>query len=193
MYCLLLFSQPQNANKEEIEKAQKAFEEANEKLKVSIKKTDLAKKAEKLQKETEADVERACNELKKMEDEYKNETERLKFASTDETKGIVSRNRAKNELEQHLSKDTLGLRSAKINQEAALRKAKNATEKAENMRKEAEAALEVAEKAFNTAQESLEEVKSMGGSGQGSIYFMEKKLHEAKKFLPQSKGGISRS
>ncbi|MES1920753.1 hypothetical protein MHBO_002392, partial [Bonamia ostreae] len=187
-----LVNAPQNNNKEEIEKAQKVLEEANQKLSVAIKKAEEAKSAEREQKSTEAEVERACNELKKQEDEYEKTTQKLKFNSNDESKGIVFRNRSKNELQQHLSKDTLGLRSAKIKQEAALRKAKLATEKAQKLREMAEQALKEAEQAFKVAQDFLEEVKNKGGSGQGSVYVIEKKLHEAKRYLPQSKGGISR-
>lgn len=188
-----LVNAPQNSNKEEIEKAQKLMDDAQTKLNACLASAQKTEKAEKEQKATEAEVERACNELKQQEDQYNQTTSKLKFKSEDSTKGIVFRNKAKNELQQHLAQDTLGLRKAKINQEAALRKAKVATEKAEKLKEIAVKLLKESEESFRKAEERLDEIKKMGGSGQGTIWMMEKKLHESKKYLPQSKGGISRA
>lgn len=87
---------------------------------------------------------------------------------------------------------TSELRKAQINQAAALRKAKVATEAAAKSKEAADAALKDAEKAFDDAQKSLDEIKKMGGSGQGTIYMIEKKLEENKKYLPQSQGGLKK-
>eukprot|EP00479_Gromia_sphaerica_P004715 TRINITY_DN15561_c0_g1_i1.p1 TRINITY_DN15561_c0_g1~~TRINITY_DN15561_c0_g1_i1.p1 ORF type:complete len:130 (-),score=26.29 TRINITY_DN15561_c0_g1_i1:161-550(-) len=77
---------------------------------------------------------------------------RLDWKNACEEGGIVSRNRAKNELEQLLAEDPLPLRRAQITTQAALKKAekarapfKIARENAEARRGEATAAREEAE------------------------------------------------
>jgi len=50
-----------------------------------------------------------------------------------------------------------------------------------------DAARKVAE-----AEAYLEEVKRRPGSPHGAIWWMERELHEKKKFLPSSKGGVSK-
>ena len=65
-------------------------------------------------------MEAALSELKAQEDAYNRRTEELKQKSEG---GGVAALRAKNELAQHLEEDPLPLRRAKINQEAAVRKA----------------------------------------------------------------------
>eukprot|EP01088_Endostelium_zonatum_P019176 TRINITY_DN648_c0_g2_i3.p1 TRINITY_DN648_c0_g2~~TRINITY_DN648_c0_g2_i3.p1 ORF type:complete len:244 (-),score=77.79 TRINITY_DN648_c0_g2_i3:47-736(-) len=73
--------------------------------------------------------------------------------------------------------------------------------KAEVAAKQAQAELEAA-KAELQAQEAtrklaeaeayLEEVKSRPGSAAGALWWIERELHEAKKYLPKSKGGLER-
>ena len=58
--------------------------------------------------------------LQEQEDAYARKTEELKQKS--EEGGLVSRNKAKNELAQHLGEDPLPLRRAKITTEAATKK-----------------------------------------------------------------------
>jgi len=41
------------------------------------------------------------------------------------------------------------------------------------------------------AEAYLEEVKKKPGSPRGAIWWLERELHEQKKFLPTSKGGIA--
>ena len=50
--------------------------------------------------------------------------------------------------------------------------------------------MEEARKKFQEAEEYLEEVKNSIGHGQG--WWMDRELHEKKKYLPLSKGGIAR-
>eukprot|EP01084_Bolivina_argentea_P200515 342880_1 len=91
-----------------------------------------------------------------------------------------------------MSADPLPLRRAKINQGAAVRKAERATAKAHELRLSADKSLGEAEAAFETAEEYLHDVKSRAGSGQGALWFVERELYEAKKYLPQAKGGIAK-
>jgi len=58
----------------------------------------------------------------------------LTLQSEDESIGLVTRNKAKAELAQHLSSDPLPLRRAKITQEAAVKKADRATQAAADAR-----------------------------------------------------------
>jgi len=87
-------------------------------------------------------LEAALAEVKKQEDAYNAKTEDLKKKS--EEGGVVSRNKAKNELAQHLAEDPLPLRQAKITAEAAVRKAEKATKAAAEAK---ELAIADAEKA----------------------------------------------
>jgi len=42
------------------------------------------------------------------------------------------------------------------------------------------------------AQTAIDELKKKGGVAQGSVWFLEREMVEARKYLPQSKGGIAR-
>jgi len=225
-----LVNSSQGDNKAELEEAQKkldavmaAFEESNARAQeaaVALEKSKQAEAAayaaaeESKVKEQEsiaakAELEAALAELKAQEDAYNNKTEELKRKS--EEGGVVSRNKAKNELAQHLGEDPLPLRRAKINQEAAVRKAEKAAKAAAEAvvaseaaaqkaseavqasveaKAAAEAAVEVARQKVAEAEAYLEEVKSKPGQAEGAIWWMERELHEAKKYLPESKGGI---
>jgi hypothetical protein len=72
----------------------------------------------------QAEVAAALAEVKAQEDAYNNKTEQLKKAS--EEGGVVSRNKAKVQLDAHLAEDPLPLRKAKITLEAAQKKADKA-------------------------------------------------------------------
>lgn len=56
----------------------------------------------------------------------------------------------------------------------------------------AEEALDEARRKVEEAEAYLEEVKKLPGSPHGAIWWMERELHEQKRFLPSSKGGISK-
>merc|ERR1712183_204641 len=79
----------------------------------------------------EAPFKKACLELEAaradvaaQEKAYNDKTESLKSAS--ETGGVVSRNRAKVQLDAHLAEDPLPLRKSKLTLEAAQKKADKA-------------------------------------------------------------------
>lgn len=162
---------------EEIAKAQAMLDAAKAALKEAQDADAAAKKAQ-------AELEAAQAELQAQEDAYNAKTEELKRKS--EEGGIVSRNRAKNELAQHLGEDPLPLRRAKLNTDAAVRKAEKAAAAAAE-------ALAEAEARFAEAEAYLKEVSSKSGSSQGSIWWIDRELHEAKKYMPLSRGGIVRT
>merc|ERR1712100_519077 len=193
---------------------------------------ESARAAEDDARAAQAELEAALAEVKAQEDAYNSKTEDLKKKS--ETGGVVSRNKAANELAQHLAEDPLPLRKAKITAEAAVKRSEKATKAAATARTNAEAAannatqaraeaetaakeatqareaadrdrdaaakakatadaaLEDAEQKLAEAEAFLEEVKSRPGCAHGAVWWIERELHEQKRYLPESKGGIRR-
>merc|ERR1711868_50299 len=101
-------------------------------------------------KAAQEEVEAALAEVKSQEDAYNSRTEELKQKS--ETGGVVSRNKAANELAQHLAEDPLPLRKAKITAEAAVKRSEKATQAAATARTNAEAAANNATQARAEAE-----------------------------------------
>eukprot|EP01087_Luapelamoeba_hula_P003899 TRINITY_DN1377_c0_g1_i1.p1 TRINITY_DN1377_c0_g1~~TRINITY_DN1377_c0_g1_i1.p1 ORF type:complete len:308 (-),score=64.45 TRINITY_DN1377_c0_g1_i1:35-838(-) len=158
-----LVNASQGDNQAEIAKAQELVNTARK----SVQDAEVA------QRELNA----ALAELKAQEDAYNNKTADLTAKS--QTGGAVSMNRAKAELSQHLAEDPLPLRRAKINTEAAVRKAART--------------LEAANAALGEAEAFLEEVKRRPGEGgAGAIWWIDRELHEARAYLPTSKGGYKK-
>lgn len=161
----------QGSDPEELEEAQRLFDLAMEALR-------KCQEAEAPFKKAQEELQTALAELKAQEDAYARKTEELKQRS--ESGGVVQRNKAKAELEIHLAEDPLPLRRAKINTEAAERKADKA-------RAPFREATEDAEAKFQAAQDHIEQVKKKGGVAHGAIWWMERELAEARKYLPSSK------
>jgi len=93
-------------------------------------------------------------EVKSQEDEFNKKSSELKAKTEDESLGVVNRNKAKNELSQHLASDPLPLRKAKISQEAAVKKQEKATQASAEARSKAEEASKQATQARHHAEES---------------------------------------
>jgi len=98
----------------------------------------------------QVELEVALAEVKAQEDAYNNKTQDLTRKS--EEGGVVSRNKAKAELAQHLAEDPLPLRRAKITAEAAVKKAERATQAAADARAKAEADARAASEARVAAE-----------------------------------------
>jgi len=145
-----LVNAPQGSDAE-IEKAQQLLDNAKNKV---------------------AELQKAITELNAQEKAYNRKTEELTRKSNDESATVVSRNKSKNELSQHLGADPLPLRKAKLTSEAAAKRA---------------------EKALIDAQNYLEEVKKNATGGKGALWWIERELQEAKKYMPQSKGGQTKN
>eukprot|EP01090_Pellita_catalonica_P016162 TRINITY_DN4562_c0_g1_i1.p3 TRINITY_DN4562_c0_g1~~TRINITY_DN4562_c0_g1_i1.p3 ORF type:complete len:264 (-),score=78.49 TRINITY_DN4562_c0_g1_i1:1135-1926(-) len=164
-YCLWKFKikvgdfveRPQGGNEEEIMRCQAMVKAAQEALK-QCQADERALKA-------------ALKALHAEEAAFNAKKEDLERKS--QSGGMVSRNRAKNELAQHLGSDPLPLRRAKITTTAATKKAERSVANAFEKMAEAEAALAAA--------------KLQDGVGQGNIWWMERDLAEARRFLPQRK------
>eukprot|EP01122_Echinamoeba_exundans_P013663 TRINITY_DN5_c0_g1_i3.p1 TRINITY_DN5_c0_g1~~TRINITY_DN5_c0_g1_i3.p1 ORF type:complete len:298 (+),score=93.82 TRINITY_DN5_c0_g1_i3:51-944(+) len=196
-YCLFRYNKsvsdfvgrPQGDNSAEIAKAQALLEQCQTLLDDAIKKADAARASADAARAAEAEQKAALAEVQSQEDARNKKTEELKVKSEDMNTGVVARNKAKNELAQHLAEDPLPLRKAKITLEAANRKAEKARAAAEADEASANAALGEAEKKFAEAKSYLDEVSSKGGSGQGSVWWLQRELEEKKKYMPKSKGG----
>jgi len=70
--------------------------------------------------------------------------------------------------------------------------ATNAKKHAEDAKRAAEHAVEEARLRLEEAEAYLEEIKSKPGCAHGATWWMERELHEKKKFMPTSKGGITK-
>jgi chromosome segregation ATPase len=158
-------------------------------------------------RKAEAELKAAVDELKAQEAAYANKCAELERKSKDSTAGQVSKNKAAAELAQLKQENPIPLRKAKLSQEAALRKvekqraeAEKRTEQAEALAAEAvaksqeaeettrrvEEALRDAEEAVAAATQLLEEAKKKSGTPHGSIWWMERELKEAQKYLPNN-------
>jgi len=102
------------------------------------------------------------------------------------------KNKAKNELAQHLATDPLPLRKAKLTTEAATKKAEKArvaaemaAEEAERARQDADDKLRDCEAKFDECERQLEELRRRPGGGQGALWWINRELEEARKFMPK--------
>jgi len=179
-------------NTAEMDKAKAMVEEAERSLSVAIRRAEEADKAEREQVAAENELRRALKQLEEEETSYNNACSALAKIRDDEGKSTVQRSKASNEFQQLKAKDPLPLQRAKINQAAAVRKAERATAAAAEARAQAEKSLQEAQQAFDDAQKYLDEVSKMVGSAEGTMWWMSHELEEAKKYLPQSKGGKSK-
>jgi len=172
------------------------------------------KQAEAVVKQAEADLKSAVDDLKKQEDDYHNLIKTLETKSNDETVALVQRRAAAATLAQTKQEDPLPLRKAKITQEASLRKvekerkkaeeaarkaeqasalaaeesrkAEQATRELEEQKKRVEEAIRETEQKFQEANEYLEKVKKTSVP-RGSLWWIERELKEAQKYLPKRK------
>jgi len=232
------------------EEARKSAEEARKTAKIASERAEAAQRAAEEARVRRDESIAAEGELRAILDEIHSQeaardlrTQQLTARSEDESLGVVQRNKAKNELSQHLAEDPLPLRQAKINQEAATRKAEKARIAAEKSHEEAESARELAEAAqreahraaelaeedrvaaekakkaaekaeaaaeqakieaqnaenearlranemeekFAEAQRMLEEVMAKPGNFQGALWWIQRELTEAKKYMPKKR------
>jgi hypothetical protein len=119
---------------------------------------------------------RAADEVRREQSIYDNRTADLTAKS--QSGGVVSQNRAKAELAQHLAADPLPLSRAKITAEAA--------------EKRAAKALALAQQRVTELEAYLAELAAKSGSSAGSLWWIERELHEQKKYMPKARGGIDK-
>jgi len=210
-----LVKAPQGDNKAKVDEAEAQVEQVKAALTDVQQKIEAQKAALEQQKIEEAaaheatiklkkaeeELRAAVADLKKQEDDFKNKVSSLEQKIQDTSLSTVAKSKASAELAQLKAEDPLPLRKAKITQEAALRKvekerkaAEAAKEKAEKARADSEvkqAELEAAEKDLSAkmveAEAALEAVKKEGGVPRGQIWWLEKELGEAKKWMAPKK------
>jgi len=146
-------------------KSEEATAKAREAEAKSTAEAAKSREAEAVQRDAEAkaaqeELQAALNDLKAQEDAYNNRTTQLKAISEDESVGLVTRNKTKNELSQHLAQDPLPLRKAKITQEAAVKKADKAAAAASEARASASAARKAADAAAKEATAARTQAES---------------------------------
>lgn len=163
-----LVNSPQGtASKEDVDKAQAMVNEAMSALESCVQEE---KALEKLQ----ADLKAAIDEMKKQEEEYNGKIAKLEAISNSDA-GVVTKNRAKNELAQLKDEDPLPLRRAKITQQAALRKVEKQTKVVQTRGVELKGKVD-------EANEYLEKVKKSGDVAQGDIWWMQRELQEVQSY-----------
>lgn len=194
------------------DEAKKSAEAAKIKADKSKESAEIAAGKQKEAQAAEEEVTKALNEVKAQEEAKENKRKALQKKI--ETAGLVARNAAIQELAQLDSQDDLPMRRAKTTLEAAQRKAakslKVATEAKEKADADAAAAVEseqkaaadaiAADKAVEETQKKVEEAEaylqeqqeSAGGSGKGTMWWMQRELDEKKKYMPMKKGGVAK-
>ena len=196
-----LVNRTQGDNREEMEAAQKLlnevqslFKNAESTQREALQKEAEAREAEAPFKQAQEELESALADVKKEEDAYNGKINDAKKRS--EEGGVVSRNKAKAELAQLQAEDPLPLRKSKITLEAATKRAEKTRAPFDAATKQAEAARAVADQALadarakvKEAEDYLNEVKKRPGQPYGALWWIDRELHEAKAYVPESKGG----
>jgi len=150
----------------------------------ALEKTKLA---EETLKKAEGELKVAAEDLHKQEDAFRSQLEKLEAKSNDENASTVSRNKAAAELSQLKNEDPMPLRRAKITQDAALRKVEKDSKAAEAARVNLEKKLVETEKAAAEAEAFLDQLKRQPANPYGAIWWLERELAEAQKYLPKKK------
>jgi len=192
---------------QQLEQQKKAEDEQRQKLAEQKKRLTEQKRAEDEVKRAEEEQAAAVHELKSQEDAYQKAVQDLTRKS-EHGDSIVAKNKAKQELAQLKQENPLPLRKAKITAEAALRKVEKQRKEAEaataqaaaiakeleegarqleKITKKVEQAVRETEEKMREAEAYLQEVKKNGGVANGAIWWMEREIMEAKKYLPQRK------
>ena len=203
-------------SKEELAIAVDAKRNASDEEVKALEKESKAKEAEEEVNSAKLANEESLAKVLALEQERNDKLAALEKTATDDNLGLVKRNRAKAELEQVKQEDPLPLRRAKISQEATIRRLNKAVKKAkeetqiatdartkateakeladvaainsEKAKVDSEAAVGIADNAFHEAEKFLIEVKSkFSGSSEGSLWWMDRELAEAKRYLPKAK------
>lgn len=168
----------------ELQAAEDAMSSARDKLDALTESLVKAQQAEDKSKAAQAEVKSTLDALNAEQKAYDDALAKLTAKSTDMKLGGVKRNRAIQELAQLKDKDPLPLNRAKLNQAAALKKAKKATKKAKKATLEANAAAKLAQIALDECARAFTELKKQGGIAQGKVFWMEREMKEVKKYMP---------
>ena len=178
---------PQTSDKEAaaaLKAAQEEVDKAMSQATVAKTAADAAAKAHNEATKAEEVAKEALAELEAQQKAFDDKVAQLTATGENMELGIVKRNRAKQELAMLKAKDPLPLDRAKINQGAAVRKVKKARMKAEKTAAASKEEYAKANEAFKKAETDLAVItKQTKGAGQGTLWFMQRELAEAKKYM----------
>ena len=140
------------AAKKATEAAKKATAAAKEAAAKAKATAEAAKKAAEAAWFAEQENKKALDELRSQEAAFEAKKAELTKIKTDESIGVVKRNKAANELDQLMAEDPLPLRKAKINQQATVKKSERARAAADEAKAKAESDAAAAEAAAKKAE-----------------------------------------
>eukprot|EP00026_Physarum_polycephalum_P013462 Phypoly_transcript_13866.p1 GENE.Phypoly_transcript_13866~~Phypoly_transcript_13866.p1 ORF type:complete len:207 (+),score=48.78 Phypoly_transcript_13866:303-923(+) len=178
---------PQGQNAALIREASDKLETVQTALADQQKALETTRVAEETLKKAEGELKIAVEELRKQDETFRTQLEKLEAKANDESASTVARSKAAAELSQLKNENPLPLRKAKITQDAALRKVEKDSKVAETARLDLEKKVVETEKAAAEAEAFLEQLKSQPANPFGSIWWLERELKEAQKFLPNKK------
>eukprot|EP01108_Squamamoeba_japonica_P000911 TRINITY_DN133_c0_g1_i1.p1 TRINITY_DN133_c0_g1~~TRINITY_DN133_c0_g1_i1.p1 ORF type:complete len:331 (-),score=191.15 TRINITY_DN133_c0_g1_i1:79-1020(-) len=179
---------PQGDNQDALAKAQAKMDEVSKALALVLAAIEKLKADQVKLAQLKVELEAAVAALRAEEEAYAKKCNDLQAKIDNPDTSGMQRAKASNELAQLKSEDPLPLRRAKITQEAALRKVEKQEKEVarsleDNARKEEELG-----KAMDEARDDLERAKKQGGEGgKGALWFMNRKLFAADKYLPTNK------
>jgi len=182
-----LVDAPQGANAAVIREATEKLETVQTSLASMQTALETQKQAEETLKKSEAELKVAVADLEKQETAYRTQIEGFEAKINDPNNSAFNKNKASAELAQIKSEDPLPLRKAKISQEAALRKTEKSAKAAEAARVSLEQKVAETEKLAAEAEAFLEELKTQPANPFGAIWWLERELKEAQKYLPKKK------
>lgn len=152
------------------------------------------KKAEEEVRKAEAENKAALDDVNKQEDDLKKAISSLEAKIADPATKVVARGQASQELAQLKGKDPLPLNKAKQTLAATVRRVERERKAAEAATKKVEEAtaavadqVTATQKETQAAEATLDKLKAAGGTAKGSIWWMDREIKEAQKYLPQSK------
>ena len=166
--------------------------------------------------EAKSQAEQALEQVSNQEGEFLQKIHELEMIVNNKSNGIVTRNKARAELRIMKQENTLPLRQARLKNENALKKLEKSTKASENARIAAEDAKERVRNAMEDASLAKERaveasksaetiipearaaidnlkcmldkmMKNKNGFPWGSIYYIDREVEEAEKFLPKKK------
>jgi len=138
-------------------KAKQREEESHRAAEQAKQREADSKKAEAEAKAAQVELEAALEEVHAQERAYNDKKEALEKKSQEG--GVVSRNKAANELAQLLAEDPLPLRRAKITAEAAVKRAEKTANAAASARQSAEESSAAASKARQQAEQAANQAE----------------------------------
>jgi len=188
-------------NQKEIDAAATLLEQLNNALAELQKQLELQRVALENQRKAEASVQKAEDELRtavtalhSQQEQYNKQCAELDAKTKDDKLGAAKRGVAASELAALKGKDPTPLNRAKLVQGAALKRVEAerkamqlATVKVEEQTKKVEADQADAQNKVVQAQAALQDLKMKGGSAYGSLWWMDREIVEAQKYLPKSK------